>query len=191
MKKIKIPVEVSARHCHLSKNDLEKLFGIGYELKKMKQLTQPCDFACQETVDIQFGSKKIERVRVVGPVRENTQVEISITDAVGSGIMPPLKLSGDLKGASQVIIIGPKGLIELKEGLIVAQRHLHCATDEANKFGLKSGDKLSVKIEGDRQIIFGNVIVRVKDDYKLCVHLDTDEGNAAGINKVTEGYIII
>lgn len=187
---ITIPVEVSARHCHLAKEDMEKLFGKGYEFKKEKQLSQPADFACKETVEIQAGSKKIGNVRIVGPLRDKTQVEVSKTDAVYLGLNPPVRLSGSLKGSSGIKITGPKGEIELQEGLIIAQRHLHCATDEAKKYGLKTGDVISVKIEGERSVIFEKVIVRVRDDYKLCLHLDTDEGNAAGINKTGEGELI-
>ena len=193
-KNIKVPVEISARHCHLSKEDLEKLFGGvpsgSYELKKMRQLSQPSDFACEETIDIQFGSKKIEKVRVVGPLRAQTQVEISLSDAVGSGLMPPVKLSGDLHESVGVVLYGPAGQVELNEGLIIARRHLHYATDEAAKLGLKDGTKAAVRIEGERSVIFENVVVRVRDDYKLCLHLDTDEGNAAGINKIGEGQIL-
>jgi putative phosphotransacetylase len=187
-------VEVSARHCHLSKEDLEKLFGGApsgsYELKVLRQLSQASDFACHETVDIQFGSKKIEKVRVVGPLRQQTQVEISLTDAVGSQVVPPIKLSGQLMGTSPVDIIGPKGTVSLNEGLIVALRHIHCATTEAAKLGFKNGDKVSVKISGERPVIFENIAIRVRDDYKLHLQLDTDEGNAAGINKIGEGVII-
>ena len=189
-KNIKIPVEVSARHCHLAKQDLEKLFGQGAELKKINQLSQPSEFACEQTLDIQFGSKKIERVRVVGPVREKSQVEISATDAVGSGVNPPVKLSGDLQGSAPIVLIGPAGKVELNKGLIIAKRHLHCRADEAKKNGLKNGQLVSVEIQGERAITFHNVEVRVKDDYKLCLHLDTDEGNAAGINKIGEGFVI-
>ena len=188
--KIKVPVEVSARHCHLSKEDLEKLFGVGYKLQNMKQLSQPSDFACQETVDIQVGLNKIEKVRVVGPLRAQTQVEISLTDAVGLKFMPPVRLSGNLKESAGVILYGPAGQVQLTEGLIVAKRHLHCATDEAKKYKLKAGDNVSVEIKGERPIVFENVAVRVRDNYKLCLHLDTDEGNAAGINKIGEGQII-
>lgn len=187
---IKIPIEVSARHCHLSKEDLEKLFGVGYELKIARQLSQPSDFACQETVDIQVGSKKIENVRVVSPLRTQTQVEISLTDAVGSGVMPPVKLSGDLKNSSPVAIFGPKGNVSLNEGIIVALRHIHCATNEAAKLGLKNSAKVVVRVDGERPVVFENVVVRVRNDYKLCLHLDTDEGNAAGINKAGEGILI-
>lgn len=188
-KNIKIPVEVSARHCHLSKPDLEKLFGAGHELTKLKQLSQPADFACEETVDLQVGSKKFEKVRVVGPLREQTQIEISMTDAVGAGVIPPVRLSGDLKGSAGAILTGPAGIVELKEGLIVARRHIHCATDEAKKLDLRRGQLVSVEIKGQRALTFHCVEIRVKDDYKLCLHLDTDEGNSAGINKVGEGTL--
>jgi len=193
-KNIKLPVEVSARHCHLSQQDLEKLFGVGYELKKLKQLSQPSDFAAEETVDIQVGppagGKKFDKVRIVGPSREKTQVEVSLTDAVGSGVMPAIKVSGDLSGSAGVILIGPAGQVELSEGLIVARRHIHCATSEAKKLGLKAGENVSVKINSQRPVIFENVVVRVADDYKLSMQIDTDEGNAAGINKVGEGVIL-
>ncbi|MCX6722117.1 MAG: phosphate propanoyltransferase [Candidatus Staskawiczbacteria bacterium] len=189
-KKIKVLVEVSARHCHLSKEDLERLFGIGYTLGVAKQLSQPSDFACKETVDIILGYKKFEKVRVVGPTREQTQIEISLTDAFGSGVMPPVRLSGNLQESSGAVLVGPIGQIDLKEGLIIAQRHLHCSTEEAKKYKIKSGGIVSVKIEGARPVIFENVAVRTRDDYKLCLHLDTDEGNSAGINKIGEGFII-
>lgn len=187
---IKVSVEVSARHCHLSKEVLEKLFGKGHELKKVKQLSQPSDFACEETIEVQIGSKRIENVRVVGPLREKTQVEISLTDAVGSGIIPPTRLSGNLENSSGAILIGRNAQMELAEGLIIAQRHLHCDIESAEKYKLKTGDVVSVKVGQERKIIFEEVVVRVKDNYKLCLHLDTDEGNAAGINKISEGLIL-
>ncbi len=189
-KKIKVPVEVSARHCHLSKADLEKLFGIGYQLQEIKKLSQASDFACKEMVNAVVGTKRFENVRVVGPLREQTQVEISITDSVGSGVIPPVKLSGDLACSGAVVLEGPMGKVELTEGLIVAQRHIHCGTEEAKGYRLKNGDVVSVKIASERPVIFENVIVRVKDNYSLSLHIDTDEGNAAGINKIGEGEII-
>lgn len=186
----KIPVEVSARHCHLSKEDLEKLFGSGYELKVFKQLSQPSDFAATETVTIEFGTKKFENVRIVGPTRHQTQVEVSLTDVVGSGIVPPIRLSGDLKNSSPVVLQGPVGRVELAEGLIIVKCHIHCATTQAADLGLKAGDIVSVKINAERPITFHDVPVRVGDNYELRLHLDTDEGNAAGINKIGEGIII-
>jgi len=188
--KIKIPVEVSARHCHLSKEDLEKLFGFGYELKKMRQISQPSDFASEEKVDIQVGDKKIKGIRIVGPLRKQTQVEVSLTDAFALGTAPKIRLSGDLKNSSPVAIVGPKGIVKLNEGLIVALRHIHCSEAEAAKLGLKNGQTVDVEIRGDRPIIFENVLVRVKDGYKLSLHLDTDEANAAGIDKIGEGIIL-
>jgi len=187
---MKIPVEVSARHCHLSKQDLEKLFGKDYNLSVERQLSQPSDFACKEKINIQVGSKKFENVRVVGPLREQTQIEISLTDAIGSGVIPPVRLSGNLEGSVGAIISGPAGQVELKEGLIVAKRHIHCSLKEANEYKLKNGKVVSVKIDGDRPVIFENIAVRIKDEYKLCLHIDTDEGNAAGVNKIGEGKII-
>lgn len=189
-KNIKIPVEVSARHCHLSKESLEKLFGQGYELKKMKQLSQPSDFACEETVSLKFGSKTFDEVRIVGPLRDHTQAEISFTDAVGSGLMPEVRLSGDIKGTAGFTLSGPAGEAELGEGLIVAQRHMHCGIAEAKKLKLKTGDVISVKMDGPRSLVFNNVKVRVGENYKLSMHVDTDEGNAAGINKMSQGIII-
>ena len=185
-----VPVEVSARHIHLSKNDLENLFGQGYELKKIKQLSQPSDFACQETVDIKVGDKNLKNIRVIGPEREKTQVEISKTDAFFLKVNAPLRLSGDIHVTPGVTLIGPKGKVDLQEGLIVAKRHLHCATSEAKELGLKNNDIVSVKVESERSVIFEDIPVRVKDSYSLCMHIDTDEGNSAGINGSAQGYII-
>jgi putative phosphotransacetylase len=190
MKNLKIPVEISARHCHLSKLDLEKLFGPDHKLEKIKQLSQPSDFACMETVSMQVGYKRFEKVRVVGPLREQTQIEISLTDAVGSGLTPPIRLSGNLEGSEGITLYGPAGNVELSSGLIIARRHLHCSTEEAKEMGLNNGEAVSVQIEGERPVIFGDVPVRVRDDYKLSLHIDTDEGNAAGLNKIGEGKII-
>lgn len=187
---IKIPVEVSGRHLHLSQEDLEALFGLGYQLKKKKDLSQPSDFAAEETLDLRNGDKIIKGVRVVGPVRKNTQVEISKTDAVYLGINPPIKLSGDIEGTPGITLIGPKGEVILEKGLIIALRHIHCSSEEAKKMKLKNGEIVSVKIGDERPVIFHNIKVRVGDNYKFCLHIDTDEGNAAGINKIGEGQII-
>jgi len=188
---VNVLVEVSARHIHLSEKDKEKLFGRDYQLQVMRRLSQPSEFACQETLTIQVNNKKIERVRVVGPFREKTQVEISQTDAVFLGIEPPLRLSGDLKGSLPVTLIGPKGVVHLKEGLILAQRHLHCAPQEALKLGIRDRQSVAVEIKGSRALIFYNVKVRAKEGYSLAVHLDTDEGNAAGIKKKGRGLILL
>lgn len=185
----KILVEVSARHCHLSKEDLEALFGAGHELRKAKQLTQPSDYSAEETLSIKIGDRVLSNVRIVGPLREKTQVEISSTDAFLLGVLPPLRISGDLSGSMAVTLVGPAGKIDLREGLMIAKRHLHCSTTEAKRIGLKDGSSISVLIEGERKTTFHNVVVRTREDYKLCLHLDTDEGNAAGTTKIGEGYI--
>jgi len=186
----KIPIEVSARHIHLARQDLEKLFGADYELTKIKQLSQPSDFACQETADIQIYSKKIEKVRIIGPLREQTQVEISKTDAVFLGANPPVRLSGDLSDSCGIKLIGPNGEVDLEKGLIIALHHIHCTKSEAEELGLKDNDAVAVKIDSGRPVTFYDVLVRVRDDYKLCMHIDTDEGNAAGINKIGAGQIL-
>lgn len=187
---IKVPIEISARHLHLSEADCEKIFGKGYELKKLKDLTQPCDFASKETLEIRVGHKRISNVRVVGPIREATQVELSLTDAIYLGITPPVRISGDIKESAGAFLIGPEGRVELKEGVIIAQRHLHASTTEGKKLKLKDGGTISAKIEGERALVFKNIKVRIRKDYRLCLHLDTDEGNAAGINRKGEATII-
>jgi putative phosphotransacetylase len=187
---MKIPVEVSARHIHISLKDLESLFGENYKLTKLRNLTQPSDFAAKETLDVEVNGKTIKNVRIVGPIRKKTQIEISLTDAVYFGIKPVLRNSGDIKDSPSAFLIGPKKRIRIKEGLIVPLRHIHCNFDEAKKLGLKNGDFVSVMVNGKRSVVFNNVKIRVRDDYKLCLHLDTDEGNAAGVNKKTYGFII-
>ena len=186
----KIPIEISARHIHLFKQDSDKLFGAGYQIKKLRQLTQPCDFCAEERVDVIFGDKEIKNVRVVGPERDKTQVEISLTDAIFLKAQVPIKISGDLEGSSQIIVRGSNGQIELEKGLIIAARHLHCHTKEAKSLKVKNGDIISIKTISSRPVTFHNVIVRVSDEYKLCLHLDTDEGNAAGILGTGDGIIV-
>ena len=185
----KIPIEVSARHVHLSQKDLEALFGKGYKLKKLKQLSQPNDFAAKETLDIQAGLKKIKNIRIVGPTRKETQVELSRTDAIYLKLNPPIRISGNLKGTPGIILIGPKRRIKIRRGVIIPWRHIHCSTEEAEKLGLKEGMIVSEKVEGRRSLTFYNVKIRVGENYKLCMHVDTDEGNAAGIIKKGKGII--
>ena len=187
----KIPIEVSARHIHLSQEDLDKLFGKGYKLKKLKKLSQLSDFAAKETLDIQAGVKKILKVRVVGPVRKETQVELSMTDAVFLGISPPVRKSGDLKVSPGIVLIGPKRKIKIKKGVIIPWRHIHCSTKEAKVLKLKNGMMVSLKIKGARSLTFHNIRVRINKNYRLYMHLDTDEGNAAGITKEGEGKVIV
>ena len=179
--KDRIPVGISARHVHLSQADLETLFGKGYELHKKKDLMGG-QYAAQECVTI-IGTKlrAIENVRVLGPVRKQTQVEVSATDAVRLGVKAPVRLSGDLAGSAPVTLVGPKGAIYLKEGCIVAMRHIHMSPADAQAAGVKNGDIVSVKADNERGTIFNQVAIRVDDSFTLEMHIDTDEANAAKI----------
>jgi putative phosphotransacetylase len=177
-----VPAAASARHVHLSKADVATLFGEGYELKPMKPLTQPDQFAAEEKVDIVGPRGTIAGVRVLGPARKDTQIEVSLTDAVKLGIKPVVRMSGDIAFSPGAKLVGPKGSIDLPQGVIISARHLHMSKDEAAAYGLKNGDVVSLKKSGLRETIFGNVVVRSGDGHSLEVHLDTDEANAAMLN---------
>ncbi len=180
---MKIPVGVSVRHIHLSKSDLEALFGPGSELNPYRELFQPGTFAAKETVSL-VGPKMrvLERVRILGPLRDRTQVELARTDAIFLGVDAPVRMSGDLKGSAPITLIGPKGVVELKEGCIRAMRHIHMNTKEAEHFGLKEGDMVKLRVGGPSAVTFENVVVRISPDLRLEVHLDTDEGNVADVH---------
>ncbi len=176
-----IPAATSNRHIHISAGDLEALFGAGYKLKELRPLSQPGQYACEEKLTLEGPKGRIEGVRILGPERPETQVEISVTDSFKLGIAPVVRMSGDLKGTPGGRIIGPKGQIELTKGVIVSARHLHISDEEAALFGLKSGDIVSAKKTGERETVFGNILVRAGDAHSLELHIDTDEANAAGI----------
>lgn len=176
-----LPIALSNRHIHLSKEDLDKLFGHGYELTKFKDLSQPGQYACEEKVEIVGPKGSIKNVRILGPTRGSTQIEISITDAYTLGIEPVIKNSGDLANTPGAKIIGPKGEIEIKEGVIVAARHIHMHTTDGEEFGVKDKDVVNVKTKGPRGLIFENVLVRVHPEFALEMHVDIEEGNAAGV----------
>jgi len=178
---IQVPVGVSNRHVHLTKEDLETLFGTGYQLTVKKDLSQPGQFAAEETVDLIGPKRSIPKVRILGPVRPQTQVEISLTDSFTLGVTAPVRDSGNLEGTPGIIIEGPKGRIEIEEGVIVAQRHLHLHDSEAEELGLKDQDYVQAKAEGIRSLIFNRVLVRVGPNYQKDLHLDIDEANAAGL----------
>lgn len=182
-----VPAASSARHVHLSKQDIEILFGKGYKLTEYKALTQPGQFASNEKVTVKGSRSEIKGVRVLGPARGNTQVEISLTDSYKLGVKPVVRMSGNIKGTHGVVLIGPKGQVELTEGVIVSARHLHISEDEAKLYNLKNGDIISVKKDGEREITFGNVVVRCGKGHSLEVHLDTDEANAA---LITNGVLL-
>ena len=177
-----VPVGVSARHVHLTQKHVEALFGEGYELTKKKELMGG-QFAANEVVTI-VGLKlrAIENVRVLGPVRSSSQVEISATDAVRLGIKAPVRLSGDIKGSAPVAVVGPKGVLYLEEGCIVAKRHIHMPPKDARAAGVSDGDIVSVKADNDRETVFHQVHIRVDESFTLEMHIDTDEANAARIS---------
>ena len=177
-----VPVGVSNRHIHLSKADSETLFGAGYELTPIKELSQPGQFACKEQLTIIGPSlRPIEGVRVLGPVRKESQVEISRTDSFTLKVKPPVRESGDIKGSAPITIVGPKGIVTLKEGCIIANRHIHMSDEEGKAFGLNDGDYVTVEIDGERRTTFYDVQVRVNKAFRLEMHIDTDDANAAGI----------
>ena len=187
--KNKVLVEVSGRHVHLCQEHIDKLFGKNYKLTKIKDLSQPGEYAAEERVDLINGSRVIENVRVLGPPREESQVEMSITDSFELGLKAPLRLSGDLGGSEDIVLKGPKGRVNLKRGAIVAERHLHLSPEQAKEFAVKNNQEVSIKIGGERSVTFHNVFIRI-GDYDAALHLDTDEGNAAGIEGKTYGELI-
>ncbi|EHL19660.1 hypothetical protein HMPREF9628_01349 [Peptoanaerobacter stomatis] len=177
----KIPIGVSNRHVHICKKDLETLFGEGYELTKKSDLKQPGQFASNELVTIRGSKGEFENVRILGPIRNKTQVEISLTDSFRLGVKAPIKESGKLEGTPGLEIIGPKGKISVDEGTIVALRHIHMTPKEARLMNVKDGDFVDVEIFGQRRAIMSKVLVRVSDSYRLEMHLDTDEANSVSI----------
>ena len=186
-----IPIEISARHVHLSQRLVNILFGEGHELTPAKTLSQPTEFLCEERVDIVGPREIIHNVAVLGPTREHTQVEIAITDARKLGLNPPVRESGDHNGSASCRIVGPAGEYELQDGVIVARRHLHIGTAEAEKLKLANGDLVSIETKNaSRPIVFKDVLVRVKDSFSLSMHVDTDEGNAAGLTADSYGLIV-
>jgi putative phosphotransacetylase len=176
-----IPVALSARHVHLSQAHVEALFGPGHKLTPLSELSQPGQFAARETVEIVGPKRSIPGVRVLGPARAATQAELSFTDGVVLGINLPVRLSGDATGTPGAHLIGPRGAVKLAEGLLVASRHVHCSPDDAKRMGLADRQKVYVRVPGARGLVFDEVIVRVDPQFRTELHLDTDEGNAAGI----------
>lgn len=177
-----VPIGVSARHIHLTQEHVEVLFGEGYQLTKRKELMGG-QFAANEQVTI-VGLKlrAIESVRVLGPVRSKSQVEISATDAIKLGVRAPIRLSGDIEGSAPIAVVGPKGVIYLDEGCIIAKRHIHMAPKDAIAAGVRNGDIVSVKADNERGTVFNHVQIRVDESFTLEMHIDTDEANAAKIS---------
>jgi propanediol utilization protein len=178
-----IPVGISNRHIHLSAADVETLFGAGYQLTPLKELSQPGQYACKETLTLVGPSMRaIEGVRVLGPVRKNSQVEISKTDSFQLKVNPPVRESGKIDGSAPVTIVGPKGTVSLKEGCIIANRHVHMSPDDAAAFGVQDGDYIDVDVlSGTRKSRWFDVQIRVHKDFRLEMHVDTDDANSAGL----------
>ncbi|HPA73428.1 MAG TPA: phosphate propanoyltransferase [Spirochaetota bacterium] len=185
-----IRVSVSAHHVHLCRSDVEALFGKGHALTEKARLYQDSEFACEETVNLIGKRGRVDGVRILGPERAKTQVEISRTEEFKLGIDAPIRGSGDHKGSPGIILEGPAGKVEIPEGVICAMRHIHMSPADAEEFGVKDKDIVMVKMEGERELIFGNVMVRVKPEYRLEMHIDTDEANAAELPPITQGYLV-
>ncbi len=185
-----ISVGVSNRHLHLSQQDLNVLFGSGYELTAIKDLGQPGQFACKETLTVCGPKGAIEKVRVLGPVRSRTQVEILAGDGFRLGVKAPVRQSGDLTGTPGVTLVGPKGSVVLTEGTIVAQRHIHMTPAEAERYGVKDGDVVSIDFDTERGGVMRNVLIRATDTSALECHVDTEEANAFGVSSKSHFRII-
>ncbi len=184
-------VETSARHLHVSQQDLETLFGAGHQLTPKKDLSQPGQYACVERVDVVGPKKTLAGVTILGPVRSATQVELSLTDARSIGLTVPIRESGDIAGSAGCRLVGPAGEVELTEGVIAAKRHIHMTPEDAAEYGLADKDVVSVKIPSEgRTLTFGDVVVRVSPSFALAMHIDTDESNAASAAPGTMGEII-
>ena len=187
----KVLVETSARHVHLSQQDLETLFGEGYQLTNKKDLSQPGQFSCTERVDVVGSKKTLAGVTILGPVRGKSQVELSLTDARSIGVDAPIRESGDVAGSGSCRLVGPKGEVELKEGVIAAKRHIHMTPADAEAFGVKDKDVVSVRIASvGRSLVFGDTVVRVSPKFALAMHIDTDESNAGAVAPGTMGEVI-
>lgn len=185
-----IQVGISNRHLHISKEDQDCLFGKGYEMNKIKDLSQPGQYACKETVTISGPKGAIEKVRILGPIRNQTQVEVLTGDCMKLGTPSVVRISGDLKNTPGVTITGPKGSVQIKEGLIVAERHIHMTLAEAQRFGVHDGQNVNIEFTGHRGGIYKNVAIRANDSSALECHLDIEEANAMNMNSLSKIKII-
>lgn len=184
-------VEISARHVHVTEETLEVLFGKGHELTVKKMLSQPGQFASEERITVVGPKKELAGVSILGPCRSADQVELSATDARSIGVAAPVRESGDLAGSGACKLVGPCGEVELKEGVIVAKRHIHMTPEDAENFNVKDSDIVKVALDTEgRSLVFGDVVVRVSPKYALAMHIDTDEANAAAVPGSCRGYIV-
>ena len=188
----KVLVETSARHVHVTREVLDILYGEGYELTVKKMLSQPGQFASAERVDVVGPKKTLTGVSILGPIRPETQVELSLTDARSIGVTAPVRESGQIAGSGACKLVGPKGEVEITEGVIAAKRHIHMTPADAAEFGVTDKQVVSVKIDSDgRSLTFGDVVVRVSEKYALAMHIDTDESNAGCVAPGTMGEVIV
>lgn len=187
--KKEVPIGVSNRHIHLSPQDVERLFGRGYQLQKFKDLSQPGQFAAKEKVTLIGPKGKIKDVRILGPARGATQIEISLFDGFTLGVHPPIRDSGDLEGSPGIILQGPRGRIQVTQGVICAARHIHMHPEDALKYRLENGQRVCVTVHSARPVTYHDVLIRVSPRYRLELHLDLDEANAAGIQNGDIGMI--
>lgn len=188
----KVLVETSARHVHVTREALDILFGEGYELTPKKDLSQPGQYACEERVAVVGPKGEFPAVSILGPVRPASQVELSISDARTIGVFAPVRESGDIKGSAGCKLVGPKGEVELEEGVLIAKRHIHLTPEKAAQFGVSDKQTVSVKINSQgRSLIFGDVVIRVREDFSPAMHIDTDESNAAFAQPGMFGEIIV
>lgn len=188
--KLFIPVEASGRHIHLSRADANSLFGEGYQFTKVKDLSQPGQYACKERVTVTGPKGSIHNVIVLGPERKQSQMEVSLTDALALGIKAPVRQSGDTKGSPGITVTNGSRSVTLAEGIIVAKRHIHMTPEDAQKFNVKDGEIVKVKVSGSRPVIFEDTVVRVSKDFRTYMHIDYDEANACGYNKDSWGIIV-
>lgn len=185
-----IEVEASGRHVHLSQQAVEKLFGPGHQLTWAKELSQPGQYACQERITLTGPKGSLTNVVVLGPTRPESQVEISLTDALALGIKAPVRQSGQIKGSAPVTLSTKRGALELSEGAIVAARHIHMTPEDARHYQIKDGQMVSVKVFGKRPLIFDHTVIRISDSFKTRMHIDYDEANACGFTPGTLGMIL-
>jgi len=176
-----VVIEGSGKHCHVTRETLDTLFGEGFELVVKKMLTQPGQFATPHKITV-VGSRRSAEISIIGPCRKADQVELSLTDATSLGFKAPIRESGDLGGSPGCKLVGPNGEVEISEGVIIAKRHIHLTPEDAGKFGLKDKQIVSVKVDGERALIFDEVVARVNPDFATYMHVDYDELNAAAIS---------
>src|SRR6185436_15289883 len=182
-------VEVSAHHIHLTQEHVEALFGKGHQLTKHADLSQPGQYACKEQLAIVGPKGRIERVRVLGPARKYTQIEIAMTEQYKIGVAPPIRESGDINGSPGCTLEGTGGSVTVDKGVICALRHIHMTPADALRYGVRDKSTVRVRIAGDRELVFGDVLVRVDPNFALAMHIDTDEANAANVQTGAQGYI--